>query len=409
MTNVIINNIPSAQRKEYGYKSLNKSHDHNVNQDTIMNDILDLFNKANSIERTISRNENYIKAENTMLLSINKKIQNKFEDLYQKYEELKNDATERRMYIYPDDCYINDKTHGAVIEDKTDTITKRYISKISKFAVFDDVTNDMFLPDTLSVAITNDTVNGIITSNDNDIYAPFYKNNNLYWTRRIVTDNTVEKVRVNYIITLPDEIMTTALMNELYINPLMCKVVQIYYRYGDSSLWESLQGQTYHPAIQYAQEDSIESDVNSIRPIKLNFEPVKINQIKIVVESNMYVEGETNLRNFYFGIKEIAGYINYYSDYQGSSFTFETALPDDNKYEITGIQAHYNNGSNYGVYSEDFAYDFYYKDSNEEYHKITDTFPFIPQTNELKVKCTFGERYDEISIKKIELLYKKIN
>ena len=214
---------------------------------------------------------------------------------------------------------------------------------------------------------------------------------------------------MNYIITLPDEIMTTALMNELYINPLMCKVVQIYYRYGDSSLWESLQGQTYHPAIQYAQEDSIESDINSIRPIKLNFEPVKINQIKIVVESNMYVEGETNLRNFYFGIKEIAGYINYYSDYQGSSFTFETALPDDNKYEITGIQAHYNNGNNYGVYSEDFAYDFYYKDSNEEYHKITDIFPFVPQTNKLKVKCTFGERYDEISIKKIELLYKKIN
>lgn len=408
MKNVIINNVPSAQRKEFGYKSLNKSHDHNENQQNVLNDILDLANKANYIERTINRNENYIKSENTMLASINRKILEKYDDLYQQCEALKNDDTERRLFIYPDDCYTSDRVYGAVIENKTDSITKRHTSKISKFAVFDDITNEMYLPDTLSVTINNEITNGVITSNDNDIYAPFYKDNQLYWTRRMVTDNTVEKVRVSYIITLPEEIMTTALMNELYINPLMCKVVQIQCRYGDSSLWESIDGLDYHIGIEHARENSLESDINSIRPLKINFEPTKINQIKIILECDSYTEGETTLRNFYFGIKEIAGYINYYNDYQSSTFSFEAKMPDDDAYEITGIQLYMNNASPYGAWAGDFNYDFYYKDSNDEFHKITDTFPFTPQTNTIKVNCSFGQRYNNMNIRKIEILYKKL-
>lgn len=407
MRDVIINNIPSANRKNFGYKSINRSEEHNENQNEMLADILDLYNKTNAIERVLNRNMDFIKSENSYLESLNSIILNKYNDLLSQYEELKNDATERRLLITPSSCYASDKKYGAVIETKTSSITRRPNSKISKFAIFDEVADSMYLPDTLTVTITDDNSNGVITKSNNDIYSPFYKDDNLYWTRRVVTDNTVEKMRTNYIITLPEEIMTTPLMNELYINPFMCKVIEVYCRYGDSALWESIEGQLYNPAISNASDSSVDSDIQSIRPIKLNFENKKINQIKILVESDMYTEGESNFRTFMYGLKEINGYINYYSDYESSSFEFEASIPDTDLYEITGIKVYFNNGSDSGVYYQDFNYEFFYKDNDDEYHKITDTFPFTPPTNNIKVRCTFGERYYEINIRKIEIIYKK--
>lgn len=407
MRDVIINNIPSANRKSFGYKSINKSKDHNDNQNEMLADILDLYNKTNAIERVLNRNMDFIKKENSYLSSLNNTMLNKYNELLSEYEELKNDATERRLLITPSSCVSNDKTYGAVIDTKTSSITKKPDSKISKFSIFDEVSDSMYLPDTLNVTITDNNLNGIITKSDNDIYSPFYKDDNLYWTRKVVTDNTVGKIRTNYIITLPEEIMTTPLMNELYINPFMCKVTEVYCRYGDSALWESIPGQVHNPAIGIAGVSSLDSDIQSIRPFKLNFESRKINQIKIVVQADMYTEGETNLRTFMYGIKEISGYINYHSDYESSSFEFETFLPDDDMFEITGIKVYFNNSSESYIYFEDFNYEFYYKDNNDEYHKITDTFPFTPPTQNIKVKCTFGERYYEINIRKIEIMYRK--
>jgi hypothetical protein len=94
----------------------------------------------------------------------------------------------------------------------------------------------------LNVNILNRSNVGIVTQTDNVYYAPFYKDNNLYWTRKCVTDGSVESIMTDYIITLPEDIMTTPEMNEIYINPFMCNVKQIYTRYGDSTLWESVSG-----------------------------------------------------------------------------------------------------------------------------------------------------------------------
>ncbi len=407
MNSVIINNIPSASRKEFGYKSINRSDEHNENQNDILADILDLYNKTNAIERLLNRNMDFIKEENSYLTSLNDVMLQKYNDLLAQYEELKNDATERRILITPSSCYTDDKNYGAVIETKTSSITKRPTLKVSKFVIFDEVADSIYLPDTLNVTIINDDSSGIITESDNDIYSPFYKDDNLYWTRRVVTDNTVEKLTTNYIITLPEEIMTTPLMNELYINPFMCKVTKVYCRYGDSAVWDLVDGLDYNPATANAATASQDSDIESIRPFKLNFESRKINQIKISVEASRYTEVESNYRTFLYGIKEINGFINYYSDYETSSFEFETSIPDTDGYEITGIKPYFNNGSDSSMYYEDFNYDFFYKDNDDEYHKITDTFPFTPSTNKIKVRCIFGESYDEMNIRKIEIIYKK--
>ena len=99
MSNYIVNNIPSSNRKDFGYKAINSSSVHNKNQEEILNDILDLYNKTNSIEKVINEQLDYIKLENTMLESIYSTMYNKYRDLYQRYESIINIEEEKRYIL----------------------------------------------------------------------------------------------------------------------------------------------------------------------------------------------------------------------------------------------------------------------------------------------------------------------
>lgn len=405
MNKVIINNIPSSNRKDFGYRTINSSEVHNQNQQEMLDDILDLFNKANAIERVINENMDFIKTENSYLESVNHLLLEKYKDLKNKYENLLNDEDYRCCIALPQDCEIYDENFGAVIDKVTSDITVRPSKKISKLAIFDSVTDSMFLPDTLSVSIRTPK-KGIISEVDNDIYAPFYKDNNLYWTRKVTTDNTVEKLTTEYVINLPEEIMTTPEMNEIVIQPFLCRVAKVYGRYGDSNAWELVPGQEYHTAME--ENDTLEGFINSGRKFRLNFPNQRYNQLKIVVVCESFTECETNLRTFSYGIKQIGAYINYYNSYEQSSFQFEVDIPEYDSYMITGVEPHFNNGGEYGKFSKDFICDLYYKDSSGYFHKIVDTFPFTPKTNTIRVRCRFGESYPDANIKKILVKYKKM-
>lgn len=404
MDRVIVGNIPSTNRRDFGYRSINTSASHNDNQKMILNDILDLYNKTNEIERVVRENEDFIKLENTHLESVNNEILGKYKNLIEKYNELAKGETIRKIGILPSECLIDDPLFGAVINKTTSDITVRPSRKISKLAVFDSVTDSMYLPNTLDVDIRSQTL-GVISETDNDIYAPFYNNNQLYWTRKVVTDNTTEEVVTEYIISLAEEIMTTAEMNEITIHPFLCNVKNVYVRYGDSNPWEEVTGAKYHPAIT---GEGIDELTNSSRPFTLSFPNIKANQIKIVLKASKYVEGETNLRNFMFGLKHIGAYINYYNTYDASHFNSKVEFNEFDTVVIEGITVNFNNEQANSRYVSDIDYEFYYKDNNGMYQKIFETFPFIPPTNKLMVKFRIGEKYKEMNIRSLVLNYKVI-
>lgn len=404
MDNFIINNIPSSNRKDFGYKSINSSAIHNENQEEILNDILDLFNKTNSIEKVVNEQMDYIKLENSMIESIYLAMFNKYKDMYQRYQSLLNIKDEKKYIVMPQDCVTYDEEFGAVIDSITTDITVRPSKKVSKFVIFDSITNNIYIPDSLNVNINSVSKNGIISSIDNDMYAPFYNDNNLYWTRKVVSDNTIESVETEYIIDLPEDIMTSPMINEIYISPFLCRVKEVYGRYGDSNSWVLIQGQDSHDALIF--QDGIIGHINNNRPFRLNFSEVKVNQIKIIVIASSYTENETNLRNFTFGIKQIGAYENYYNDYEANSFQFDVSLKEHTGLMVTGVVPLFNNSTELGLYSRDFVCDIYYKDSKDYYHKIVDAFPFIPPTTDLRVRCKFGESNKESNIKRIELIYK---
>lgn len=404
MDNFVINNIPSSSRKDFGYKSVNTSASHNQNQQEILNDILDLFNKTNSIEKVVNEQMDYIKLENSQLESVYLAMFNKYKDMYQRYQSLLNIKDEKKYIAMPQDCTCYDEEFGAVIDTIATDITVRPSKKVSKLVVFDSITNNVYIPDSLNVNIKSVNDKGIISAVDNDIYAPFYSDNNLYWTRKVVSDNTIESIETEYIIDLPEDIMTTPMMNEVYISPFLCRVKEVYGRYGDSNSWVLIQGQESHDALVY--QEGIIGHINNNRPFRLNFDETKVNQMKIVVTSSSYTENETNLRNFTFGIKQIGAYENYYNDYEPNSFQFDVSLKEHMGLMVTGVVPLFNNSGELGKYSRDFVCDIYYKDPKDYYHKIVDTFPFVPPTTDLRIKCKFGETHKESNIKRIELRYK---
>lgn len=404
MDSYIVNNIPSSNRKDFGYRSINTSASHNENQEEILNDILDLFNKTNSIEKVINEQMDYIKLENSMLESIYLAMFNKYKDMYQRYQSLLNISDEKKYISMPQDCTCYDEEFGAVIDPIATDITVRPSKKISKFVIFDSITNNVYIPDSLNVNIKSVNDKGIISATDNDIYAPFYNDNKLYWTRKVISDNTIESVETEYIIDLPEDIMTTPMMNEIYISPFLCMVKKVYGRYGDSNSWVEVPGQDSHDALIF--QEGIIGHINNNRPFRLNFEETKINQLKIVVKASSYTENETNLRSFTFGIKQIGAYQNFYNDYEPNSFQFDVSLKENTGLMVTGVVPLFNNSGELGKYSKDFVSDIYYKDSKDYYHKIVDTFPFVPPTTDLRIKCKFGESYKESNIKRVELRYK---
>lgn len=404
MDRVIVGNIPSSNREDFGYRSINTSASHNENQNNILKDVLDLYNKTNEIERVVRENADFIKLENTHLESVNHEMVGKYKNLVQQYNELAKGETIRKRGILPSECLIDDPLFGAVINKTTSDITVRPTRKISKLAVFDSVTDSMYLPDTLDVDVRSQTL-GVISETDNDIYAPFCNDNQMYWTRRVVTDNTVEEVTTEYIISLAEEIMTTAEMNEITIHPFLCNVENVYVRYGDSNPWEKIIGAKYHPAIT---REGVDELANSSRPFTLSFPNVKANQIKIIIKSCKYIEGETNLRNFMFGLKHIGAYVNYYNTYDASHFYTKMEFNEFDTVVVDGVTVNFNNEQTNSRYLSDVDYEFYYKDTNGMYQKIFETFPFIPPANNIMVKFRIGEKYKEMNIRSIVLNYKVI-
>lgn len=404
MERVIVNNIPSSNRNDFGYRSINTSKSHNDSQNDMVNDILDLYNKTNEIERIVKENADFIKLENTNLESINNILISQYENLVDDFNSILGGQSTRKKVILASDCYVDDKLYGAVINPTTCDITARPSRKISKLAIFDSITDSIYIPDSLDVDIRSVTQN-TISETDNDIFAPFYNDNQMYWTRKVVTDNTVDEVSTEYIINLAEEIMTTAQMNEITIHPFLCSISSVYARYGDSNAWEEIEGIEYHQAIENQNKTSFKKNPG---PLTLNFPNVKANQIKIIIKANTFIEGETNLRNFMFGLKHVGAYINYYSTYDSYNFSTEVNFNEVDDVIVEGLNFEFNNDPNNSKFNSDIDYEFYYKDEYGSYQKIYEELPFITPSKDILIKLRFGEKYKEINLRNITVSYKSI-
>lgn len=388
----IINNIPSSNRNQFGYKSINSSAIHNENQKEVREEIIDLFNKYNALERVNTYQNEVTRIENDYIQSCLKYLKDKV-DLLEFSLATLTPSNPSKMHVINTDSIITNNGYNTVIDKKAGVLFPNPIRKVSKCALFDSTTDSVFIPKGLNVDII-DSIGSSTNSVDHDIYAPFTLKEDLYWTRYSEVSSSVDQVGVDYIITLPEEIMTTNDINEIIVNPFNAAIKNISVRYGDSSKWVDV-----NHSLAISQGDTKFHDHNKI--VRVIFPKQKANQIKITVATSLFTDLTSNTKETIYGLKSVAAFINDYDDFSNSKFEATVDIPSNGQITITNITPEYENRT---LSYNDCTFELF-EMVNGSFVKITRDFPFILNSNKIKVIGTYAKQNKESAIRGVVITY----
>ena len=417
ISNLFIKNIPEIQEREFKYRTKMSSSDLNGLQGEAFKDILDLFNKANSLQKsfyefnTINNIEStvYAKRLNEALLNV--------EHVMELYNNLKKTDTEFRYFTkFAYEAQTIDDDYKAIINKDTNDIIAGTISTTSKTHIYDETYDEILIPDSIQAYVGPDTFKvgeNIYTIEDNDIKNIFDGTNSNVWYRKVTTDTNVDSIENEIVIALPEDIITTRLVNEIIISPFPLGHIDIMdIQYKSRGSWVRIPGFDKHSGISTETYNDLfgNSYTRTFIPnssnIRFNFKSIQMNQIKIKLRQRSFEYDSTlGRRVWYLGLRGVDVLYNRYSkDNSIFSQTFE--FPEtDRLIKIYDTDVYFNNSTpeekTYNVTKE-----YYYFDSSDNYHKISGSAPFILNGHKLLVKF-FIESGDETpNIYKTTVKYK---
>lgn len=398
MSNYFIKNIPSIRKHEFKYRSKINSHDLNEVQEQSLNDILDLFNKANALQKTIYELQNSHELETFCYEQRLNVAITKLNELEENYHNLLNPETDfRTKTVYAYNAYTFDDVYGAIINKNSNTITPYTLNSISKVRMYDETYGEYLVPDSLQAFVGPDdfTVGGNIYSiEDSEIKNAFDGSKDTTWLRKITTSTNVNSIENEIVIALPEDIITSRLINEITINPFpsgMIDIMGVYYKSNGS--WTLIPGfENYYNYTSETIYDIFNNPhtsnyIKEACDLRFNFKEVQTNQIKIKFRQNNFIYDEENdKRMFYIGLRDFnASYNTYSNDPSTFDMIFDfTEL--NNNIKIYDIDITFNNSNisedeNFGITKE-----FFYFDSNDISHKIGESCPFILKGHKLRVQ-----------------------
>ena len=400
MNNLFVKNLPSIQEREFKYRAPMNSHELNQMQSEAFNDILDLFNKANQLQKTIYEMN---VANNIESICYTKRLEaaitemNRLTEMYNNITSSENDFRTITRYAY--EATTMDDGYSAVIDKNTNDITAHIISSMSKTRLYDSTYDETLVPPSLQAYIGPDSfkVGGNIYSiEDSDINNAFDGNDSTVWFRKVTTSSDVEYIENEVVIGLPEDIITTRLMNQIILKTFPVGYVDVLdIKYKSNGAWQTIPGfKEHYGCSEYEQTDifgnpSTYHSINNAPNLKFNFQNVQTNQLKIKLRQRNYdYDAENNRRIWYFGLRDVDVIYNVYTrDHSEFEMVFEFPETDRN-IKIYDSEVFFNNSNlvddeNFGVSKE-----YFYYDSNGHTHKIPSTCPFILQGHKLMVRYT---------------------
>ena len=390
--NIGISNIPGSKLNPVGFRSVTSSKDYNENQENIINDILNLYNKANSISEKIADMGQLSNCQNTI-------TNTRIEHLKAKIDNLIGTLSGniKSLYIYPADVKT-ERVSPAKIDNST-CITMTPAKSISKLRV-ENSEDIILLPPSLIVELNDITGSGIKSVTGNDVYKAFDGKCENIWYRKIVTDNSISVVETTMTITLPEDVVTTYNINEIRLSPFPCNglnIVNIKYRMSNGA-WKVIPGFSDHS--EYVLNKGIENSPN----ILFNFKDIVANQIQITFQQQNHVMENGN-KVFYIGCSDIDVRSNKYDD-SSNFFNFNINIPSNiSNPVINNVEAIYNNHSQLAPNS--VQYEFYYTGDDKLLHKVRESMPFVSPSNNLTVKCKMINNDCTANISKFKISYSK--
>lgn len=414
-----IKNIPSIQEIEFKTREISDSHKLNQMQEQVFNDILDLFNKANTLQKEMYEMNVAANIESTCYAKRLEETLTKLSLIEEQYDNLLLAPEDfRTITRYAIDATVDELSpFSAVIDSNTNDIIANIISSVSKTRLYDDTYDETLIPPSLKIYVGPDSFNTdnehILTIEDSDISNALDGNISTVWFRRIVTDTSVESIENEVVIGLPEDIITSRMVNQIIISPYPSGYVDIMnVEYKTNGAWQTIPGLEYHTCYSEEEYEDIFGNkytrgvIKNAPNIKLNFKPIQTNQIRIKLRQRNYeYDAQNNRRVWYLGIRDLdVNYNRYTKDHSEFDMVFDFTETDKN-IKIYDTEIFCNNNIDSSVL-ENIYKEYYYYDADGNTHKVSDSLPFILTGHKLMVRFTIEGTIDTPNINKCSVKYK---
>lgn len=414
-----IKNIPSIQEIEFKTREISDSHKLNQMQEQVFNDILDLFNKANTLQKEMYEMSVAANIESTCYAKRLEETLTKLSLIEEQYDNLLLVPEDfRTITRYAIDATVDELSpFSAVIDSNTNDIIANIISSVSKTRLYDDTYDETLIPPSLKIYVGPDSFNTdnehILTIEDSDISNALDGNISTVWFRRIVTDTSVESIENEVVIGLPEDIITSRMVNQIILSPYPSGYVDIMnVEYKTNGAWQTIPGLEYHTCYSEEEYEDIFGNkytrgvIKNAPNIKLNFKPIQTNQIRIKLRQRNYeYDAQNNRRIWYLGIRDLdVNYNRYTKDHSEFDMVFDFTETDKN-IKIYDTEIFCNNNIDSAVL-ENIYKEYYYYDADGNTHKVSDSLPFILTGHKLMVRFTIEGTIDTPNINKCSVKYK---
>lgn len=414
-----IKNIPSIQEIEFKTREISDSHKLNQVQEQVFNDILDLFNKANSLQKEMYEMNMAANIESTCYAKRLEETLTRLSLIEEQYNNLLLAPEDfRSITKYALDATVDELSpFSAVIDTNTNDITANIISSVSKTRIYDETYDETLMPPSLKIYIGPDSFNTdnehILTIEDSNISNALDGNISTVWFRRIATDTSVENIENEVVIGLPEDIITSRMVNQIILSPYPSGYVDIMnIEYKTNGAWQTIPGLEYHSCYSEEEYTDIFNNkytrgvIKNSPNIKLNFKPIQTNQIRIKLRQRNYeYDAQNNRRIWYLGIRDLdVNYNRYTKDHSEFDMVFDFPETDKN-IKIYDTEIFCNNNIDSAVL-ENIYKEYYYYDADGNTHKVSDTLPFILNGHKLMVRFTIEGTTDTPNINKCSVKYK---
>ena len=420
MSNLFVRNIPSVKEREFKYRSRMSSQQLNEMQNETFNDILDLFNKANQLQKNIYEMN---LANNIESVCYSKRLDKSIAEL-NKLTEMYNNLINieegfRTVSKFAFEAITDNTAYSAVIDQNTNDIVSHIVSSISKTRLYDETYDETLVPSSLQAYIGPDSFKeggNIYSIEDTNINNAFDGSDGSVWLRKVITSTDVQCIENELVIGLPEDIITTRLMNQIVIKTFPVGFVDILdIKYKSNGAWQTIPGFTKHYGCNEYEDTDIFGNtytynaINDSSNVKFNFHNLQTNQIKIKLRQRNYeYDSEHNRRIWYFGLRDVDVLYNVYTR-DHSEFEMVYEFPETDKViKVYDSEVFFNNSGLTNDNSFGVSKEYFYYDSNGNTHKISSTCPFILNGHKLMVRYTIEGNQITPNIYKCNVKYKLV-
>jgi hypothetical protein len=414
-----IKNIPSIQEIEFKTREISDSHKLNQTQEQVFNDILDLFNKANTLQKEMYEMNVAANIESTCYAKRLEETLTRLSLIEEQYNNLLLAPEDfRTITRYALDATVDELSpFSAVIDTNTNDIIANIISSVSKTRMYDETYDETLIPPSLKIYVGPDSFNTdnehILTIEDSDISNALDGNISTVWFRRIVTDTSIESIENEVVIGLPEDIITSRMVNQIILSPYPSGYVDIMnIEYKTNGAWQTIPGLEYHNCYSEEEYEDIFGNkytrgvIKNAPNIKLNFKPIQTNQIRVKLRQRNYeYDAQNNRRVWYLGIRDLdVNYNRYTKDHSEFDMVFDF-LETDKNIKVYDTEIFCNNNIDSAIL-ENVYKEYYYYDADGNTHKVSDSLPFILNGHKLMVRFTIEGTTDTPNINKCSVKYK---